>query len=56
MEPYQVVLQELLKVPESYTAGEDEIRMHCPVCNEINSFHAFYCRSCGAALHKIGRG
>lgn len=37
MEPYQVVLQELLKVPESYTAGEDEIRMHCPVCNHPKS-------------------
>ena len=32
------------------------VQMHCPVCNEINSFHAFYCRSCGAALHKVGRG
>ena len=33
MEPYQIVLEELLKVPGSLTAGEDEIRMHCPRCN-----------------------
>src|SRR5574344_482377 len=33
MEPYQIVLNELLKVPGSLPAGEDEIRMHCPVCN-----------------------
>lgn len=37
MEPYQYVLQELLKVPDSYEAGEDEIRMHCPVCGHPKS-------------------
>ena len=31
------------------------VQIHCPVCNTINSFHAFYCRSCGAGLHQIGR-
>ena len=32
MEPYQYVLEELLKVPGSLPAGQDEIRMLCPVC------------------------
>ncbi|HBZ03810.1 MAG TPA: hypothetical protein DEO83_08390 [Lachnospiraceae bacterium] len=31
------------------------VQIHCPVCNEINSFHAFYCRSCGASLHQMGK-
>ena len=31
------------------------VQIHCPVCNTINNFHAFYCRSCGAGLHQIGR-
>jgi len=32
MEPYQYVLEDLLKVPGSLQAGQDEIRMLCPVC------------------------
>ena len=32
MEPYQYILEDLLKVPGSLPAGQDEIRMLCPVC------------------------
>lgn len=32
MEPYQYVLEDLLKLPGSVTAGQDEIRMKCPIC------------------------
>ena len=32
MEPYQYILNDLLKVPGSLPAGQDEIRMLCPIC------------------------
>ncbi len=28
-------------------------QIHCPVCNTINYFNAFYCTSCGASLHQF---
>ena len=28
-------------------------QIHCPVCNVINNFNAFYCNSCGASLHQF---
>jgi hypothetical protein len=30
--------------------------IHCPVCNEICSFHAFYCSNCGSAIHQLRDG
>lgn len=38
MEPYQYILQELLKLPDSKTTSDpDQIRIRCPICNHNSS-------------------
>ncbi|MBO4863480.1 MAG: PrsW family intramembrane metalloprotease [Eubacterium sp.] len=30
-----------------------DMLIRCPVCGEVNSFKAFFCRGCGASLHQL---
>ncbi len=42
--------------PVNNTSNDRNMLIHCPVCNEICSFHAFYCPKCGSAIHQLRDG